>query len=81
MSSDTWVDFSPPWAPHVKGSYTDRTFDEDGLPEEQKVRATCTVCGTVFQRTCASGQVRTHITTFARLHVHRDPLNDPMPRG
>lgn len=74
MTSETWIEWSPRFAGHVRGRYTRRTFDEDGLAEEQKVEATCGVCGTWYQRTCSSGQVRQHIAKFGVIHAHRDPL-------
>ncbi len=71
--------FDPDWAPHVEGSHEPQRRDpETGLPEEQKVHARCTTCGAEFRRTCSSGAVRGHISTFARVHLHRDPFA-PVP--
>ena len=67
-------EFTPPWAPLVKGWYTDR--DEDG---EGEVGAECTKCLGSFKRKCTSGLMRQHISNFARSHIHRNPL-DPIPR-
>lgn len=79
MRNDIYVEYSLHWSPHVKGRYTERTVDEDGIPEEQKVEAFCQVCNTMFRRTCSSGMVRQHIAMFAQVHVHRNPLSDPFP--
>ena len=73
-STDEWIEWSPGFAPHVKGKYTRRTFDDDGLPEEQHIRVHCTHCGDTWDRECLSGQVRGHIARFATAHLHRDPL-------
>lgn len=75
-----WVEWSPQSAPHVKGRYTRRTFDEDGQPEEQRWEARCETCGGSHQGGCMSGNVRSHIARFAAQHLHRDPLA-PVPRG
>ena len=76
VSAHAW---SPPWAPHVEGSYDDREPDEDGIPQEARVEARCRTCGATFRRMCASGLMRNWIATFARAHIHRDPLNDAPP--
>lgn len=68
-----WEEWSPSFAPHVKGRYEERQFT-DGLPEEQKWQVTCEKCGARHQGTCSSGAVRTHIKRFATLHLHADPL-------
>ena len=73
------VKYTPPFAPHVFGSYTARTLGPDGIPDEQKVEAYCTTCQTTFKRTCASGMVRKHIATFALVHLHKDPLETKKP--
>lgn len=66
--------WSPPDIPHVVGRWTQRTFDESGLPEEQLVEAECQHpgCGAQFKRHCASGHVREHVMRFALVHLHRD---------
>lgn len=74
MKSDVWETWSPEWAPFVQGQFTKRTFDEDGLPDEQRIVVSCSSCGATWQRTCTSGLVKNHINTFARLHIHRDPM-------
>jgi hypothetical protein len=72
-------EYSPPWAPHIAGYYYEREVDEDGIPLEAEVGATCGTCGAVFKRMCSSGLMRHWICTFARVHLHRDPLNSEAP--
>jgi hypothetical protein len=72
--------WGPAWAPHVQGSWEDRTLDEDGLPQEAHVEAACSECGATYQRTCTSGLMRDHIARFALVHVHRDSFTHPLPR-
>lgn len=68
--------YSPHWAPHVDGSYTERVLDpETGAPEKQWVHARCGICGEEMRRPCDSGRVRMHVANFALLHLHRDPLS------
>lgn len=66
--------FVPAWAPHIEGYYFARPINEDGQPEEAEVGAKCTVCGESFKKMCLSGLMRQHIAVFARVHLHRDPL-------
>lgn len=79
MSEEQWIDWSPAWAPHIKGRYTARIRDpESGRSEPQKVTMRCThegeggVCGATWQTVCASGNVRVHINNFAKAHAHKD---------
>lgn len=74
---ESWVEWTPGFARHVVGRYTVRTFDEDGIPEPQRVEAVCNVCGARWQGQCLSGQVRTHIARFGAVHAHRDPFAAP----
>ena len=82
MAELRWTAWSPPNAPHVKGRYTERTYDEDQLPEEQTVEAWCEHpdCDSkgVWTRRCSSGQVRSHIATYGLVHAHRDHLRAPL---
>lgn len=85
MRSQRWIQWSPPWATHVKGEYTERVRGDDGRCEPQKVRMTCTftnpegvVCGATWQTTCASGNVCSHINNFAKAHAHQDFANPPL---
>lgn len=73
-------EWMPAWAPHVRGYYYDRPLDEDGIPEDAEVGATCETCKAVFKRRCASGMMRQHIARFAMAHLHRGPLEGP-PKG
>lgn len=79
-SSDTrleWVEWTPANNPLIRGRYTRRTFDEDGLAEEQRVEASCSRCGATWQGRCLSGQVRSHIARFSVVHLHRDTMAAP----
>jgi hypothetical protein len=42
--------------------------------EAQQVEGVCSVCNTQWKTTCSSGHPRERIATFARVHLHRDPL-------
>jgi len=74
---ETWTEVRPPAAPHVIGRFNRRTFDEDGMPEEQLVEARCehAGCGGTFKRRCSSGLVQEHIARFATVHLHRDAFH------
>ncbi len=81
MPEPKWIEFRPEWAKHVVGEYSERTADEQGIPEEQLYRAKCTTCGESYgPLKCSSGLVRQHIARFALLHLHRDPLA-PIRKG
>lgn len=77
----TWTTWTPPYAPHVEGRYTELEIDPDtNQPLEQRVSAMCRQCGAEWGPvTCTSGMVRQHIATFARVHLHRDALREPFP--
>ncbi len=65
------VVYSPPFAPHVTGSYTRR---EGSGP--QRYEARCAACGESYgPAVCDSGRVRERIAKFAAMHLHRDPLS------
>lgn len=78
---DEWREWRPPFAPFVVGRYQRRSFDHEvGMPNPQKVTMECTSCAVTWQTMCATGNVRSHIAKFARLHLHRDvldPATDP----
>lgn len=75
----TLIEWAPSWSKYVTGRYEKRVTDpETGLSEPQKVYAKCSHCGAEWQTTCASGQVRLHITRFAKVHLHQDI--DEVPR-
>lgn len=69
-----WIEWNPSVAPHVRGRYEKRRFSRDGLPESQRVEATCQKCQARMVIDCATGIVRTHIARFAACHLHSDPL-------
>lgn len=73
MTAEIW---SPPWSPdwckHVSGKWTARVVDEDGLPEPQKVHVACSQCGAEYNTVCSTGSVKTHITRFAYVHIHKE---------
>lgn len=72
--------YSPPWAPHVVGTYPDRKFDPETQEwSDQKIEMKCTTCGGTYQFTCTSGAVRQHIQNFAVAHAHRDPFRQRIP--
>lgn len=68
----TWVEWSPQWAPHVKGRYTLREVNSDGMPEEQHVEMICEKCKATWQTRCSTGIVRAHIQRFAVQHTHKE---------
>lgn len=75
MNETKWEPYDPSFAPHVKGRYTARVFDQElGMYEEQIVEAVCETCKATFRRACSSGLVRQHITRFASVHTHTDPF-------
>lgn len=71
---ETWSEWRPQHAPHVVGRWTQRVFDDDGMPEEQRVEIRCEHpgCGAEFKRACISGLVQQHVQRFAIAHLHRD---------
>lgn len=69
---ETWSAWTPAHAPHVTGKWTQRVFDSDGMPEEQRVVIDCKVCGAHYERGCTSGLVQSHIQRFSFVHLHRD---------
>ena len=77
--SDQWIKFSPAWAPHVHGEYTERVVDpETNQFQEQVWKVVCTICKSSWGPVkCQSGLTRKHIATFAVSHMHRNVLMDP----
>lgn len=76
MSERQWVTYVLPWARHVEGRHTVRTFDEAGVPEEQLYEVRCAVCMARWGPVkCNTGMVRHHIAKFALTHLHRKPLD------
>jgi hypothetical protein len=80
---EQWIEWSPPWAPHVKGRYTSKVRGDEGFCEPQRVTMVCThrengqLCGATWQTVCASGNVRGHINNFAKVHAHKDFAKAP----
>lgn len=80
-ATKTWIEWVPQWAPHIQGRYQrERVVDEQtGMPEPQRVECVCTVCGAKWQTDCTSGAMRSHVSRFAGVHLHRDPFTQPPP--
>ena len=78
----TWKEYAPLYAPHVKGRYTERTYDQENgnKPEPQKVEVHCENCGKRYKAECLQGQPRQHIARFANIHLHRNPMNQGTPQ-
>lgn len=73
MERDAAGDYKHPR--HVVGRYTERMVDPaTGMPEPQKIVATCTVCSAEWRGECLTGAVRSHINRFATVHLHRDVM-------
>jgi hypothetical protein len=78
--TETW---SPQLALHVVGRYAVRSYNEHGFPKPQPFEVVCQICqvknepGAHWASLCTSGQVRSHIVSFATRHLHRDPLQAP----
>jgi hypothetical protein len=71
----TRYEWTPNWNINIKGWYEERRVDsETAQPEETPCGARCLVCGETFTKLCASGLFRKHISNFAKIHLHRDPL-------
>jgi hypothetical protein len=74
------VEWRPPWAPHVVGQIERAAWDhETGMREPQRWVVVCERCRAVYRGECHSGQPRTHVARFARLHLHADPFGPPAP--
>ena len=72
---ETWTAWRPPAAEHVVGRWSQRVFDEYGMPEPQRVEMQCEQCGVTWQTICSSGLVRAHVQRFALVHLHRAVLH------
>jgi hypothetical protein len=73
------VEWSPPNAPHVSGSWSPRAFDSYGLPIPQRVECRCSTCGQTWGTLCGSGLVRAHVQRFALAHLHFEPIGARLP--
>lgn len=63
-------DYSPPFAPHVRGSHPDVARDpETGAPEPLKVELHCAGCGAREARPCDLGRPRALVHAFALAHL------------
>jgi hypothetical protein len=70
-----WTEYSPPFALHVKGKFTERKVDQDtGMPDPQLIVADCEICKAHWQGSCMTGNVRNWIHKFGLIHIHRDPF-------
>lgn len=79
-TKDDLIEWSPHFAPHVKGRYEPRTYNrEAGMHNPQAIYMHCTFegCGTKWNTVCSTGQVRGQIARFAARHLHRDPFEKP----
>lgn len=72
-------EYSPPFAPHVRGSFPTLTRDEDGAPEPGVVRLSCGRCGDASEVRCASGRYRQRVAQYALAHVDCTPLGGEDP--
>lgn len=78
----TTVEWRPQFATHVRGEYETREWEHEMLPDgsiarlpmPQTVRMHCEHCGHRWATVCSTGQVRSQIARYARLHLHRDPF-------
>lgn len=76
MAEELSIEYSPRWAPHVKGRYSLRVLDpETHEPEEQRVEARCDLCGDRYKNVCRQGMPRNHILKFAAVHSHKAMAN------
>ena len=63
-------EFTPPFAPHVRGEYPDITRDPaTGEVEPLLVSLACAGCGVEERRPCDSGRPRDKVLSFARAHL------------
>lgn len=63
-------EFTPPFAPHVRGEYPDIERDpETGEVEPTVVALSCARCGCEERRPCASGRPRAKVLAFALAHL------------
>lgn len=66
-----WTRWDPPIAPHVEGEYSKPDEDTGAI----QIRAKCGRCGVSWNGQCDNGGgVRTQISRFASIHLHRDPF-------
>lgn len=69
-----WYAYRPAFAP-VVGTYPEAEVDEEtGEREPQPITLKCERCGDEHRHVCTTGNVRSRVATFGRLHVHVDPF-------
>lgn len=62
-------DFSPQWAPHVRGEYPPVVRDPaTGEVEPLRVALSCAGCGERLDWPCTTGRPRAKVLSFARAH-------------
>lgn len=66
-------DYRPPFAPHVCGTYPERTRDEDGALLPAMIAMRCERCGEGAPVRCDSGRYRERVARWALAHA-RCPL-------
>jgi len=62
-------EYHPPFAPHVCGSYPEKTYDEDGRVEPAVVLLACERCGDRSEARCDSGRYREKVARYALGHA------------
>lgn len=69
--SEPW---SPNWAPHVSGKWTERVIVDDEI-EPSVVVMVCDLCKAEHKAICRTGNVKGWINRYASVHLHGDPLD------
>lgn len=62
-------DYTPPFAPHVRGAFPERTYDEDRKLLPATVTLSCGRCGEGAVVPCDSGRYRERVAKWALTHV------------
>ena len=62
-------EYSPPFAPHVRGAFPERTYDEDRKLLPATVTLSCGRCGEGAVVPCDSGRYRERVAKWALVHV------------
>ena len=62
-------DFSPPFAPHVRGEYPEKTYDDDGRIDPVRILLSCSRCGDASEARCDSGRYREKVVKYALGHA------------
>lgn len=61
--------WSPPFAPHVRGDYPEKVYDEDGRVEPADVLLSCARCGDRTEARCESSNYRRRVMLYALGHA------------